>query len=132
MSSESYNGPGPIIARTIVTIGIWGVLFVIIEKITQMEVGNNADLRVLPIVIGIVAVSIITMAIWVGEIMASRGDRQHTKAKNQGYDNAPAQLLLSLLSDEERQQLRSRLMNNLDDGEMVGLDDMMAYQRHEN
>lgn len=134
MSSDSYNGPGPIIARTIVTIGMWAFLFVIIEKITIMEMGGNTDLRVLPIVIGIMAVSIITMAIWVGEIMASRGARHQEKAKNQGYDNAPAQLLLSLLTDEERQKLSSRLMNNMDDGEVsgVGLDEVMSHQRYDN
>lgn len=128
MSSQSYDGPGPIIARSIVTIAIWGVLLVIIEKITQMGVGDNADLRVLPIVVGIIAVSLITMAIWLGEI---GGGQRQEKAKNQQYDNAPAQLLLSLLTDEERQQLRSRLMNNLDDGEVVGLEDVMQYQERE-
>ena len=131
MSSQSHDPNTSVIARSVVTIGIWGVLFIIIEKITAMEAGGNADLRMLPVVIGLVAVSIITLALWAGDIMGSlRGTSRYEKAKNTGYDTAPAQLLLSLMTDEERQQIRSRLVNNVGDGELVGLEDL-AYQERQ-
>ena len=131
MSSQSNDPNTSVIARSVVTIGIWGVLFIIIEKITAMEAGGNADLRMLPIVIGLVAVSVITLALWAGDIMGSfRGERGYEKAKNTGYDTAPAQLLLSLMTDEERHQIRSRLVNNVGDGELVGLEDL-AYQEQQ-
>lgn len=123
---ETPYGLIALITRSVVTIGIWALLFGIVRSMTSTSDGSE-----FVIVTGIIAATVLTIFLWVGEIAQSmqQGLTQE-KAKNTGYGDNSAQLLLSLMSDEERQQLRSRLVNNMDDGEIVPLEEL-AYQERQ-
>ncbi len=109
------------IIRYIVTASIWGGLMVPLGMIANTPRPNTAHAFIA--FFAFVMAALMTFFIWDGSriILASMGYYEHAEnqGKNKNHDqNADATLLLlQLLSDDERQDLRQRLMRG-NDGEL--------------
>lgn len=109
------------IMRYIVTAAIWGGLIVPLGMIADTPNPNTAHAFIA--FFAFVMAVVMTFFIWDGSriILASMGyyeqEENKHKAKNHDQNADAALLLLQLLSDEERQNIRQRLVRG-NDGEL--------------
>ena len=102
------------------TLAIW----IMISGVSiAMTVGRDhvADMAYVTIIVLVIVGTVMTMGVWDQLNDEKRSDE---KAKRGSSDaEARLQLLMALLSDEERSAVRDRLMDNGGgDGEIIGLD----------
>lgn len=125
------------IIRYIVTASIWGGLIVPLGMIADTSNPNTTHAFIAFFAFAMAVV--MTFFIWDGSriILASMGYYEHDedKGKNKNHDqNADAALLLlQLLSDDERQDIRQRLIRG-NDGELpqifANTDEVDYSERH--
>ncbi|MCI0714420.1 MAG: hypothetical protein L0154_29970 [Chloroflexi bacterium] len=105
------------------TLLIWVMMAIMITPMARSP--HIFNLLAVTIIAGVGLIS--TLAIW-DQLGFLQGDtdssKSYSKRKNENRDAEAALLLLQMLSPEERDTIRNRLMDNMrNDGEIPGIDE---------
>ena len=112
-----------------VTIAIWIVVGIMSEELTA----QGHDLGYITTMILVIGAILITLVLWGQEFFQTINEADVEKAKRGSDSDARLQLLMTLLSDEERAAVRDRLIDTSGDGEIIGLDAVLhddSVRRH--